>query len=76
MAQSNPWQEWDSDVVRSLNTAAESEYLNDEEKKVILFMNMARHDGPLFRTNFPGKLYPEENKVGKQPAMSDHFARI
>jgi uncharacterized protein YkwD len=51
-AQSNPWQEWDSDVIRSLNTAAHKEYLNDEEKKVILFMNMARHDGPLFERTF------------------------
>jgi uncharacterized protein YkwD len=51
-AQSNPWPEWDSKVVRSLNTAADKEYLNDEEKKVILFMNMARHDGPLFERTF------------------------
>jgi len=52
LAQSNPWQPWDTDVVRTLNTAAESEYLHEEEKKVILFMNMARHDGPLFAETF------------------------
>jgi len=51
-AQSNPWQSWDTDVVRTLNTGGESEYLNEEEKKVILFMNLARHDGPLFAETF------------------------
>ena len=51
-AQSDPWGDWDADVVRSLNTGADIEYLNEEEKKVILFMNMARHDGPLFESTF------------------------
>jgi len=44
----NPWDAWDVDVLRKLNTASEVNYLNDKEKKVILVMNMARHDGPLF----------------------------
>lgn len=52
MAQSDPWAAWDADVVRLLNTGSEIEYLNEEEKKVILFMNMARHDGPLFEQTF------------------------
>ena len=52
VAQSNPWQAWEADVVRSLNTAADIEYLNEEEKKVILFMNMARHNGSLFAETF------------------------
>lgn len=51
-AQSDPWQAWDAQVVRTLNTASDAEYLNDEEKKVILFMNMARHDGTLFSETF------------------------
>ncbi len=63
-AQSNPWQTWDADVLRSLNTGAESEYLNEEEKKVILFMNMARHDGPLFAETFL-TVYMQENHLEK-----------
>ena len=51
-AQSDPWQAWDAEVVRSLNTASDAEYLNDEEKKVILFMNMARYDGTKFSETF------------------------
>lgn len=51
-AQSDPWQAWDAEVVRTLNTASDTEYLNDEEKKVILFMNMARYDGTLFSETF------------------------
>jgi len=62
VAQSNPWPAWDADVVTALNTAADSEYLNEEEKKVILFMNMARHDGPLFAKTFL-TAYMQENQL-------------
>ena len=62
MAQSNLWQAWDADVVSALNTAADSEYLNEEELKVILFMNMARHDGPLFSETFLTS-YIQENQL-------------
>ena len=58
----NPWDAWDAQVVRELNTAGEEEYLNEEEKKVILFMNMARHDGPLFARTFLD-VYVKENQV-------------
>lgn len=51
-AQPDPWQAWDAGVVRSLHTAAQEVYLGEEEKKVILFMNMARYDGPLFSESF------------------------
>lgn len=51
-AQQDPWQDWDASVIRTLNTASGMDYLNDEEQKVILFMNMARHDGPLFSESF------------------------
>jgi len=51
-AQSDPWSGWDTDVIKLLNSAGDTEYYNDEEKKVILFMNMARYDGPLFSTTF------------------------
>ena len=62
MAQSNPWSGWETDIVRTLNRAGECEYLNDEEKKVILFMNMARHDGPLFARTFLNS-YIEEKQL-------------
>ena len=64
MAQSNPWQAWDAEVVRSLNTAADIEYLNEEEIKMILFMNMARHDGALFTETFLDS-YMQENQLDK-----------
>jgi uncharacterized protein YkwD len=51
-ATQNPWARWEAEVVRELNTADEVDYLNEEEKKVILFMNMARHDGALFAQTF------------------------
>lgn len=52
LAQADPWDLWEAQLVRSLNTASETEYLNEEEKKVILFMNMARYDGALFALTF------------------------
>jgi uncharacterized protein YkwD len=58
----NPWEAWDANVVRELNTAGEVNYLSEEEKKVILFMNMARHDGPLFARTFL-ETYVKENQV-------------
>jgi len=61
-AQSFPWEAWEPGLIKSLNTAAGEAYLNDEEKKVILFMNMARHDGPLFTETFLSA-YIEENQL-------------
>jgi len=62
VAQSDPWQAWDANVVRTLNTAADIEYLNEEEKKLILFMNMARQNGPLFSESFL-ETYVQENQL-------------
>jgi len=63
-SQQSPWDRWDEEVVRKLNTASVSEYLNEEEKKVILFMNMARHDGALFAESFL-EPYIRENDMDK-----------
>jgi len=51
-AQENPWDAWDRDLLAQLYTSRETPYLDEEEKKVVLFMNMARHDGALFSTTF------------------------
>jgi hypothetical protein len=51
-AQEGVWASWDEQVVRSLHTAANVPGLNQEEQKVILFMNLARHDGSLFARTF------------------------
>ena len=59
----NPvWDSWDPDVIRSLHTGAGIGYLTEEEQKVVLFMNMARFDGPLFASTFLDA-YVEENKM-------------
>jgi uncharacterized protein YkwD len=46
--QSDVWSRWDPEVIARANTAADFEYYSEEEKKVVLFMNLARLDGPLF----------------------------
>ncbi len=64
LAQSNAWDQWDPEVVRVLQKAYKAEYLNEEEKKVVLLMNMARHDGPLFEETFL-QSYIEDNHMKK-----------
>ena len=60
-SQADVWDQWDQDLVRELHASALTEYLNEEEVKVILFMNLARHDGSLFAETFL-QSYLEENK--------------
>ena len=62
LAQSNAWDQWDPEVVRVLQKAYKAEYLNEEEKKVVLLLNMARHDGPLFEETFL-QSYIEDNHM-------------
>ena len=51
-SQQSVWDAWDAGLVRELHTGTEKPYLTEEEKKVILFMNLARHDGALFSVTF------------------------
>jgi len=51
-SQSSAWDRWGPELVNRLNTAKETGYLSEEEKKVVLFMNMARYDGSLFAETF------------------------
>ena len=61
-SQTPGWESWDPDVIKSLHTGAGIEYLTEEEQKVVLFMNMARFDGPLFASTFLDA-YVAENQV-------------
>ncbi len=45
-------QQWDKDVISKANTGANTSYLSEEEKKVILLTNLARYDGKLFSESF------------------------
>ena len=71
-AQHEVWASWDEGVVESLHTAANVPGLNQEEKKVILFMNMARHDGPLFANTFL-EAYLEEKGLKKNGYVRSLF---
>jgi hypothetical protein len=71
-AQPDVWDPWDASVIRSLHTAADTDYLNEEEKKVILFINMARHDGPLFAETFL-EAYLTEKNLGKNRYVRSLF---
>jgi uncharacterized protein YkwD len=51
-AQNKAWDQWDRELVEKANTAQHVDYLSEEEKKVILFMNLARLDGQRFASTF------------------------
>jgi len=57
LAQPSVWERWGPEIVARLHTADNSEYLTEEEKKVVLFMNMARHNGLLFVRYLPEGLF-------------------
>ena len=63
-AQDPAWDQWDKEVVNVLYTSRDIPYMTEEEQKVVLFMNMARHDGALFAETFL-KGYVEEMQIEK-----------
>jgi len=63
-AQHDVWEKWDEDVIRKANTAIDIEYMNEEEKKVVLFINLARTDGDRFAETFLTQ-YLSENGTEK-----------
>lgn len=60
-SQSSAWDRWSPEVIESLNTGKEKKYLTEEEKKVLLFMNMARFNGSLFAETFLADYIAENN---------------
>ncbi len=72
---SDPWSRWDEATVRMLHTAADIPYKNEEEKKVVLFMNMARHDGPLFAETFLDA-YVEQNQVKRSGELRSLYREL
>jgi len=43
---------WDEETVKKARTAEDADFLNEEEKKVILYTNLARANGSLFASTF------------------------
>ena len=62
LAQADPWKSWDPQVLEQLHTARDVPYMEEEEKKVVQLMNMARHDGSLFAASFLS-YYMEKEQV-------------
>lgn len=56
---------WKKEMLEAANTGATATYLTDEEKKVLLLVNLARIDGKAFITNvldpFVKETNPEDN---------------
>jgi len=77
-AQEEVWNQWDNSIIEKANTALDFEFYNEEEKKIVLLMNLARTDGKLFastfvdyyiqstsapKTNYVNSLYRDLNNV-------------
>lgn len=60
----NAWKQWDPEVIKIANTAVNANYLSDEEKKVILLSNLARHDGLLFANSFLDEFLQDKRPTG------------
>jgi hypothetical protein len=43
---------WDEETVKEARTAEDAYFLNEDEKKVIMYANLARADGSLFASTF------------------------
>lgn len=71
-AQTSVWDRWDPEVVGKLFTSRSIPYMNEEEQKVVLFMNMARHDGALFAETFLNS-YVEINQVEHTPFLKSLY---
>lgn len=50
--QQEAWDKWDKAVIEKANTAKSISYYTEEEKKVVLLINLARLDGELFASSF------------------------
>ena len=48
LGQEDLWDKWNEETIKKANTAAGYQYYSEDEKKVVLFMNLARLDGKLF----------------------------
>jgi len=57
---------WDVSVIATANTAKDSEFLTEDEKKVILISNLARADGPLFAETILKKYLILKGKKGNK----------
>jgi len=44
--------DWNDTIIARAHTAIDTDYLTEDEKKVILYSNLARADGPLFAETF------------------------
>lgn len=48
-AQENLKRNWNDEIIERANTGNKADHLSEDEKKVLLYMNLARIDGPRFK---------------------------
>jgi hypothetical protein len=63
---------WDPSVIAGANTAIGSEFMNEDEKRVILLCNLARADGPLFAETIL-RPYIQVKKMESNPYITSLF---
>ncbi len=70
------WKQWDPEVVKIANTAVDIDYLSDEEKKVILLSNLARHDGLLFANSFLDEFLQNKRPTGYTRSLYRNLKKV
>lgn len=69
------WQQWDEAVIEQANTAKNIDYYSEEEKQVVLLMNLARLDGALFASTFLTN-YLQETGMPKNSYVSSLYRNL
>jgi uncharacterized protein YkwD len=54
-------EKWDKETLKQANTAADADYLNEEEKNIIFYSNLARMNGPLFAETYLNDFLKKNN---------------
>ena len=74
-SQDTIWEQWDQAVIDQANTAKNIAYYSENEKKVVLLMNLARLDGQLFSSTYLS-YYIQANKIPKNSYVKSLYREL
>jgi len=66
------WDPWDDTVIEKANTAKNTSYYTEQEKEIVLLMNLARIDGKLFASTFLNH-YIQSNGISKSSYVTSLY---
>ncbi len=75
-AKSQDFTNWPQEQITEASTANEADYLSVEEKKLIMYMNLARINGPLFASTFLNNYVNANNADKKSSDIQSLYQRL